>query len=148
VEGSVNSGDAGFCQRDVAQLILDRHGQYYLDVKDNQAMLLRDLQAAFEPPFPPHEAARRQTEDDMTATTEQQGGRFEARTFQATTRLNSYLDWPRLAQVYRFERVVKQSGQTTRETAYAIPSTGLEWADDARLLVRWRKHWDNENRSH
>jgi hypothetical protein len=53
LEGRVISGDAMFCHRDVAQQILDRGGQYFLEVKDNQATLLRDLQAAFEPAFSP-----------------------------------------------------------------------------------------------
>lgn len=47
VRGRVVVGDAMFCQRDLAQKIVDSGGDYVLAVKDNQPELKADLQAAF-----------------------------------------------------------------------------------------------------
>jgi hypothetical protein len=37
-------GDAMFCQREVCQAVLDSGGDYFLQVKDNQPTLLREIQ--------------------------------------------------------------------------------------------------------
>jgi hypothetical protein len=70
------------------------------------------------------------------------------RTVRTTTRLNDYLDWPKVGQVCRVERLVKCGGQEQREVAYAITSAGPEWAGAAALLAGWRGHWGIENRLH
>jgi hypothetical protein len=53
LEGRLVTGDAMFCHRDVADRILAGGGQYFLVVKDNQEVLRRDIEAAFEPAFSP-----------------------------------------------------------------------------------------------
>jgi len=53
LDGRVITGDAMFCHRDVAQQILDQGGHYFLEVKDNQETLRRDIATAFEPAFSP-----------------------------------------------------------------------------------------------
>jgi len=45
--GKVIVGDAMFCQRDVAEKIVDSGGDYLLFVKENQPSLLTDIQAGF-----------------------------------------------------------------------------------------------------
>jgi hypothetical protein len=40
-------GDAIFCQRDLAQQVIDRGGDYVLMAKDNQPRLVADIQAGF-----------------------------------------------------------------------------------------------------
>lgn len=47
VSGNVVVGDAMFCQRDVAEAIVDSGGDYVLTVKDNQPGRKADIQAAF-----------------------------------------------------------------------------------------------------
>jgi hypothetical protein len=51
VRGNVFTGDAMFCQRDVAQKIVEGGGDHVLFVKDNQPTLKVDIAAglAFEP---------------------------------------------------------------------------------------------------
>lgn len=44
MEGRVLVGDAMFCQREVCQKVLDSGGDYFLQVKDNQPTLLREIQ--------------------------------------------------------------------------------------------------------
>jgi hypothetical protein len=47
VSGKVVLGDALFCQRDIAQAIVDKGGDYVLTVKDNQPSLQIDVAAGF-----------------------------------------------------------------------------------------------------
>jgi DDE family transposase len=44
MKGRVLVGDAMFCQREVCQAVLDSGGDYFLQVKDNQPTLLREIQ--------------------------------------------------------------------------------------------------------
>src|SRR5262249_56761071 len=45
--GKVVVGDAIFCQRDLAQQVIDRGGDYVFVVKDNQPGLATDVAAGF-----------------------------------------------------------------------------------------------------
>lgn len=47
LKGMVVTGDAIFCQRDVATAVIDGGGDYYFTVKDNQPALRADVEAAF-----------------------------------------------------------------------------------------------------
>ena len=47
LHGKVVVGDAMFCQRDVAEQVIDSGGDYILAVKDNQPGLAIDIQAGF-----------------------------------------------------------------------------------------------------
>lgn len=44
MQGRVLVGDAMFCQREVCQAVLDSGGDYFLQVKDTQPTLLREIQ--------------------------------------------------------------------------------------------------------
>ena len=91
-------------------------------------------------------------------------GRYEARTLWAISSadLNAYVGssgtvgkpWPKVAQVCRIERVVREkdrkTGQlaTTAEVDYAITSLGGGRAEAGALMRRWRIHWHIENGLH
>ncbi|AMV26072.1 Transposase DDE domain protein [Gemmata sp. SH-PL17] len=47
LQGRVVVGDAMFCQRDVAEQVIDRGGEYLLVVKDNQPGLEADIEGGF-----------------------------------------------------------------------------------------------------
>ncbi len=48
------TGDAIFCQRAIAQTVVDAGGDYLLPVKNNQKTLRKNIETAFaEPVFPP-----------------------------------------------------------------------------------------------
>jgi DDE family transposase len=53
LEGRLVTGDAMFCQREVAEAIRGRGGHYLFTVKDNQPTLRADIEAAFGPAFSP-----------------------------------------------------------------------------------------------
>jgi hypothetical protein len=53
LEGRVVTGDAIFCQKDLAGQIRRQGGHCFFQVKENQPTLLRDIEAAFEAAFSP-----------------------------------------------------------------------------------------------
>lgn len=66
----------------------------------------------------------------------------------ASTDLNTYLDWPGVAQVFRLERTWRERGQAKRVVRYGITSLSPAQADAVRLLALRRGHWLIENRLH
>ena len=53
LKGTVITGDAMFCQRDVCKQIVDQEGDYLFTVKDNQPDLKSAIEADFRPGFSP-----------------------------------------------------------------------------------------------
>lgn len=70
---------------------------------------------------------------------------MERRTLTSTVALSGYLDWPKVAQVFRLVRERTIHGETSRETVYGITSLGRQRADARRLLNLVRGHWGIEN---
>ena len=85
---------------------------------------------------------------DRATTLDKGHGRRERRTLRATTALNTYLDWPGVAQVGQVESEVTRGGKTSKEVRYFITSVPRPLGG-AGPLLRWvRGHWSIENRSH
>jgi hypothetical protein len=53
LEGKIVTGDAIFCQRRICKEVIDRGGDYFFAVKENQPRLWADIDTAFEAPFSP-----------------------------------------------------------------------------------------------
>jgi predicted transposase YbfD/YdcC len=70
------------------------------------------------------------------------------RRLQSTTRLNTYLDWPGVAQVCLIERTRRRRGKSSVETVCAITSLTTQKASAADLLRIARDHWKIENCLH
>ena len=145
--GRVLTGDALFCQRQLCRQVSAAGGDYLLLVKDNQPTLLADIQLRFDPP--PALAARSLQDRREGRTCDRgHGRRDEVRHVVASTDLNAYLDWPRLAQVFRLERTWTVHGRTKRTVHYGITSLPPAAGPPARLLALRRGHWAIENRLH
>lgn len=143
--GRVVTADALLTQQSIAQTILDSGGDYLLVVKDNQAQLRADLEAAFALDADPVGLV------GTARTTTLHGSRLERRELTATTALVGYSDWPGLQQALKLDRRVihKATGQLLRqETAYAVTSCPPARATPAQLLTLWRDHWRIENQLH
>ncbi len=136
LRGRVVTADALHTQTATAQVILDQHADYVLVVKDNQPRLHAELVAYFADP--------RATARSAT-TTDRSHGRTETRTVHATARLCPYLTqhfpFPRIGQVARLVRTVREKGQTRTETVYLITSLTPRRATPVRLLALIRGHW-------
>jgi predicted transposase YbfD/YdcC len=144
LDGRVVTADALHTQREVAQAIISRGGDYLLPVKENQPALREDIALVF---------AHRQTlADTITSaqTTDSHGGRITQRRLCTSTALQGYLSWPGHAQVLELRRWVtnKRTGETRSEVVYGITSLAPERASAAQLLRLWREHWHIENRLH
>jgi len=53
LQGVIITGDAMFTQKEICQTIIDKGGDYFFTVKDNQKNLQDDIAAAFAPPGSP-----------------------------------------------------------------------------------------------
>lgn len=144
LDGRVVTCDALHTQREVAQAVLSRGGDYLLPVKENQPALREDIALLF---------AHRAELAEMIATaqtTDCHGGRIETRRLSASAALAGYLTWPGHAQVLELRRAVteKRTGKTRQEVVYGITSLAPGRATPAQLLQLWREHWHIENRLH
>jgi predicted transposase YbfD/YdcC len=144
LEGRVITADALLTQREVAQTIIDRGGDYLLAVKENQPTLREDIALVFE-----HARTLSDTIQEARST-DQHGGRITERRLRTSTALSGYTDWPGHEQVLELQRTVtdKRSGKTRQEVAYAITSLSVSRASARQLLKLWREHWHIENKLH
>ena len=82
----------------------------------------------------------------QSATTHNKGhGRSERRTLISSTALNSFLEWPFVAQAFKLTRCRTYHGKTTSETVYGITSLRRDQADAHELTRLVRAHWEIEN---
>jgi predicted transposase YbfD/YdcC len=135
------TADALLTQRKFADyLVLKRHAHYHFTVKANQSTLLDDLTLFFQDRQAPHFV----THDSPDH------GRIETRRIWTTTALNSYLDFPHVAQAFAIERITidKKTGKPSHDIAYGITSRPPTQADAQRLLEINRGHWSIENSCH
>lgn len=143
LEGRVMTMDALLSQRQVAQTIVDKGGDYVMIVKENQPQLHADIALVFaQPPW---------GDLQETASTVDMGhGRIEQRTLTASSALAGISSWPGLAQVFQLERQVtrKKTGEERDEVVYGVSSLGAERATPSQLLALVRGQWQIENRSH
>jgi predicted transposase YbfD/YdcC len=138
--GKTLTADALLTQRKLAAYLIEHQAHYVFTVKDNQPTLREALRVLFEDRPPP---------DHQEAPTLAHG-RIEQRAIWTSTRLNDYLDFPGVGQVFAVERRVteKKSGKTSTETVFGLTSHTPQTADAARVLAYNRGHWTIENSCH
>lgn len=91
-------------QKRLSRQIVDEKGDFVFPVKENQEKLYKNIQTLFAPEYPKPGFGKIQT-DFLTAQKVNKGhGRIETRILTTSEMLNSYSDWPGLAQVYRLQR--------------------------------------------
>ncbi len=144
LEGCVVTIDAIGCQTEIAETILDQGADYVLAVKDNQATLREDVQAAFE-------HTGRFNQPDYHKTVNKGHGRIEIREWWAISdpdilaHINDYKLWKGLHSLVKLTSERHLDGQISRETRYFISSLP---PDAQRLLHAIRAHWQIENGLH
>jgi predicted transposase YbfD/YdcC len=138
--GKTITTDALLTQRKLAAYLREHHAHYVFTVKDNQPGLADAIRLLF--------AAR--GVPDFQEPPNLAHGRIESRAIWTSTRLNDYLDFPGLAQVFLIERqvTVKKTAKTTTETVCGITSHGPTSATPAAVLAFNRAHWCIENSCH
>jgi len=132
------TGDALLTQRKLARhLVQDRLAHYVFIAKDNQPTLAQDIRLAF--------ANRKAPGFSEPATLAH--GRIESRSIWTSTRLNDYLDFPFVGQIFVIQRhtIDKKSGKETYDIAYGLTSHSPMTANPEQLLKFNRDHWGVES---
>jgi predicted transposase YbfD/YdcC len=137
--------DAMGCQKDIAQKIIDRNGQYVLALKGNQSALHDDVQT-----FMDDRITRGVTrQGDYYETVEKSHGRIETRkcwTCWQIDWLTRRHAWAGLASIAAVECTRTVNGKTSTERRYFISSHPGRQAQKLAALVR--NHWRVENSLH
>ncbi len=141
VRGVVVTIDAMGCQRDIAKKIIDKGGDYILQIKGNQPTLEQETADAFEElPI---------TAKSTPRPVETGHGRMESRTLEAMPAAAAGVDpelWPGAKTVIRLRSVRSVGSECSAEDRYYLTSLGDGDPDD--LLRRCRGHWGIENSVH
>jgi predicted transposase YbfD/YdcC len=146
LDGAVVTADAMHCQKKTAEAIIQRGGNYLLQVKDNQHQLHEDLRLLFQ------ECMRTDCHGVPYAYAEDVDkghGRIEIRRCWTSWNLNWMADrsqWKDIHSVVRVQSTREINGKTATEDHYYISS--LPGRDAARMLELTRGHWSIENQLH
>ncbi len=144
--GALVTIDAIGTQVEIAQLILDKGGDYLLALKENRPATYADVELFFAAP-PPGAC-------DTLETTDGDHGRIEVRRVAvchevawllSDRRYPDEVVFPGLAMIGLVESQVERNGKTTRERRLYLSSARLEAKSFARAV---RTHWHIENRLH
>ena len=139
LKNKVLSADAMHTQRD-----------FCVQVKENQAKLLDDIQQYFEKPKQSKGWHKPSLPQVIVEETTVGHGRIERRKLQVVSQSVDYLNWPHAKQVYRVERYAKnlKTGKVRVEVSFGVTSCNPEHVS-ANQLFRWiREHWLIENGLH
>jgi predicted transposase YbfD/YdcC len=107
ISGKVLTADAMHTQKRLSTQVLEGRGEFVFPVKENQEKLYKSIQSLFAPEYPKPGFGKIPTDFQSAQKVNKGHGRLEIRTIQTSEMLNSYSDWPGLAQVYRLERVIQ-----------------------------------------
>jgi predicted transposase YbfD/YdcC len=140
INGLLFTADALLTQRKLAQYLVQRGAHYHFTAKGNQAKLEEDITLLFE---------KRKT-PDFVEVTPPDHGRIETRRIWCSDKLNDYVNFPHVGQVFLIEREVdhKKSGRHSFEIAVGLTSLSLAQASPKQVLATNREHWTIENRCH
>jgi len=145
LKGATVTIDAMGCQKEIAEKIIEKDGDYLLALKDNHPNLcqavVEEFSTAIEADTRPR-AMRRQI------TVETNRGREEHRQYfamPAPETLPGFADWKNLATIVMVVRTVVINGRETGEVSYFLSSLPAKIKNLAKLI---RQHWSIENQLH
>ena len=144
VEGLIITADALHCQKLTAQTIINKGGDYVLQVKENQKEIYKRLKEIFENCT--SEETQKEGRYEIFKTEERSHGREETRTCYVLNKLpklgGHVNEWKELKRVFSIVREVNREGKNTKEISYYLSSK-----DDSaeKLLSYVRNHWKIES---
>lgn len=154
LKGTTVTIDALGCQRDVAQTIVSKGGDYILAAKGNQPALHADIIRAFADADEdaPRAFDRRAARPLRSWTSTDAGhGRIETRQVDVIDEIDDLFTGDRWAGLSSLLRVrssvlVEKTEATREQTRYYI--TSIKQPDPERMLDEVRGHWSIENQLH
>lgn len=96
IKGKLITADALLTQRKLADYLVQRGAHYHFTAKGNQAEIEKNIALLFE---------KRKT-PDFVEVSPPDHGRIETRRIWCSDKLNDYLNFPHVAQVFLIEREV------------------------------------------
>jgi predicted transposase YbfD/YdcC len=145
IDGAVVTIDAMGCQRDIAQKIIDKRGDYILALKGNQGTLRDDVDLFAREQ---KAVAFKNASVSQDTTVDGDHGRIETRTvtvFHEIGWLQQNHQWPGLKSVVMVESKREADGKVETETRFYITSLVL-LANALGPMIR--SHWMVENGLH
>lgn len=146
LQGAVVTVDAMGCQKSIAEKIVDRGGDYLLQVKGNQPSLHQDLELLFaEGMRKDCQGVRHEFIEDVDAG----HGRVETRRLWTTDDVAWYAEasaWKGLSRFICIESIRQVGDKRSVDRRYYISS--LRQTTPKALLQTIRGHWGIENRLH
>ena len=140
IAGRTITVDALLTQRALATHLLDRGAHYLFTAKGNQPNLESDIRLLLD------QAIAQRAPDFTDSSPKPVHGRREHRSIWVSSKLNDYLDFPGVGQVFAVRRntVEVKSGKQSSETIYGLTSLTAQAASPQRLLTLNRGHWTIE----
>lgn len=140
IKGRMITADAMHTQCETARFIVeDKQADYVFTVKDNQKTLKEDIIALHLENTPV-----------QAETIEKAHGRIEIRRIQTSEKINDYVIFPFVKQVFRLERerTIIKTGTTSVEVVFGVTSRTAADLSPADLLAVNRGHWGIEALHH
>lgn len=145
LKGATVTIDAMGCQKEIAEKIAERQGDYLLALKDNHPKLCEavatEFTAALEGDVPPRELRRH-------VAVETNRGRQERRQYfalPAPRTLPGFADWANLVTIVMVIRTTITKGRETGEVSYFLSSLPPKVKTVAKRI---RQHWSIESQLH
>lgn len=145
LKGATVTIDAMGCQKEIAQTIIDRKGDYLLALKDNHPKLSEavgeEFTKALEADVPPPGLRRHVTVETSRSRRE----RREYFAMPAPPTLPGFADWAKLATIVMVIRTTLVKGREMGEVSYFLSSLPPKVKT---LAKRIRQHWSIESQLH
>jgi len=144
--------DAMGCQVEVAKAVMDQHGDYMLQIKDNQPTLHDDVKGLFDWALAPVLPQDQRISWVESESRDRGHGRLERRQctgIEALEGIDILKRWPGARSVWRVESERTVGKKTTIKHRYylsSLPAATADHAADANHAIR--RHWSVENEVH
>jgi predicted transposase YbfD/YdcC len=149
IKGCVVTIDAMGCQKQIAENIVKKGGEYVLAVKDNQPTLRQGVNTAFDRGETEGWSGRVGIVHDTHEEIDKGHGRIERRVTSITWDRRDLIEamgWPGVRALVRVKRE-RTIDQTTSTTIHQY-ITNMETRRADRVAAAVRSHWEVENRLH
>ena len=147
VKGLVVTADAMHCQKKTAKKIVEKKGDYVLQLKENQGRMYEDVYAMFDDKY--MNEADKDCEYEIYSTLEKSHGRIEKRTCYVLNEIEFFTDyvaeWKGLKKIFAVKREIERDGNKSTEISCYISSKNTT---AEKLLSYTRKHWEIETMHH
>lgn len=147
VKGIIVTADAMHCQKETADLIVSKGGDYVLQLKANQGKFYEDVYAMFDEKY--MNEADKDCEYEIYSTLEKSHGRIEKRICYVLNEVEFFTDylatWKGLKKIFAVKREIEKNGKKTTEISCYLSSKNTT---AEKLLSYTRNHWLIESMHH